>query len=81
MQFDIRYNLKSVIEDKGYIQAAIAKKANIAPCKLSQVLNGKRKLDANELFNLCGAIEMTPVELKEYSRKGNKDEITCKETA
>lgn len=81
MQFDIRYNLKSVIEDKGYIQAAIAEKANIAPCKLSQVLNGKRKLDANELFNLCEAIEMTPVELKEYGKAHVKGNNTSRETA
>lgn len=81
MQFDIRYNLKSVIEDKGYIQAAIAEKANIAPCKLSQVLNGKRKLDANELFNLCEAIEMTPVELKNYSKNREKEKSTSRETA
>lgn len=69
MQFDIRENLKVVIEDKCYTQAAIAKKANISPCKFSQILNKNRKLDANELFNICEAIEMSPVELKNYKPK------------
>lgn len=63
---DIRVNLKSVIRDKCYIQAAIAKKANMTPCKLSQVLNLERRLEANELFALCDAVNMTPMELAEY---------------
>lgn len=63
---DIRSNLKAVIEDKCYSKAAIARKANISPCKLSLVLNRERRLDANELFHLCEAIEMTPTELKDY---------------
>lgn len=63
---DIRENLRAVIKDKGFIQAVIARKANITPCKLSQVLKKERKLDANELFDICMAIDMTPTELSEY---------------
>ena len=63
---DIRVNLRNVIKDKGYIQAAIANKANMNPSKLSQVINLERKLEANEMFALCEAIEMTPVELAKY---------------
>lgn len=63
---DIRENLKIVIRDKGYIQAVIAKKANMAPCKLSQILNFERRLEANEMFALCRAMDMTPMELAEY---------------
>ena len=57
-----------IISDKGYSQAAIAKKANMNPSKLSMVLNKNRRLEANELFSLCEAMEITPVELKEYSK-------------
>lgn len=66
---DIRVNLKTIIRDRGYIQAAIAKKANMAPCKLSQVINLERRLDANELFALCDVMDITPVELAEYKPK------------
>lgn len=66
MSSDIRDNLKAVIRDKGFIQAAIAKKANISPCKLSQVLKKERKLEANELFDICEAIDMSPSELRNY---------------
>lgn len=41
----------------------------MSPCKLSQVVNLERKLEANELFALCDAMEITPVELAEYKTK------------
>ena len=63
---DIRDNLKSVIETKGFVQAVIAEKAGITPSQLSLILNKNRKLEANEMFDLCQALEMTPMELKNY---------------
>ncbi len=64
---DIRDNLKKVISDKGFIQATVAKKAGLSPCKLSAVLSKSRKLEANEMFNLCEAIGISPCELKDYN--------------
>ena len=63
---DVRVNLKYLIKDRGYIQAVLAKKANMTPCKLSQVINLERKLEANEMLALCEAMSVTPVELAEY---------------
>lgn len=63
---DVRVNLRSVIRERGFSQASIARKAGMTPCKLSQVVNLDRKLEANEMFALCEAIGMTPVELAEY---------------
>ena len=63
---DVRVNLKYLIKDRGYIQAVLAKKANMTPCKLSQVINLERKLEANEMFALCEAMSVTPVELADY---------------
>lgn len=69
---DIRENLKNVIEEKGYMQSAIARKSKLSPYKLSMVLNKQRKLDANELFDVCDAIDMTPTELREYKSIGSE---------
>lgn len=66
---DIRENLRAVIKDKGYIQAVIANKAGMTPVKLSQIINKERKLEANEMFAVCKAIEMTPMELAEYKKE------------
>lgn len=66
MKTDIRDNLKAVIDEKGFIQAVIARKANISPSKFSQILNKGRKLEANELFEICEAIEMSPTDLRNF---------------
>ena len=58
----------------------------MSPCKLSQVVNLERKLEANEMFALCDAMEITPVELAEYKprlpdKRGDKKYgfIKCKD--
>ena len=66
---DVRINLKEIIRDRGYIQATLAKRAGMNPSKLSQVVNLERKLEANEMFSLCAAMNITPVELAEYKPK------------
>ena len=63
---DVRVNLRDIIRDRGFRQSAIAGKAGMSPCKLSQVVNLERKLEANEMFALCSAMGITPVELFEY---------------
>lgn len=63
---DVRVNLRNMIRDKAFLQAAVARKAGMSPCKLSQVVNLERKLEANEMFALCHAMEITPVELADY---------------
>lgn len=66
MSSDIRNNVRAIIKERGFSQAAIARKAGLSPCKLSQVVNLERKLEANEMFALCNAMGITPVELSEY---------------
>ena len=72
---DVRDKLKLIMEDRGCIQAAIAIKANMEPDKLSLTLSKKRKLDANELFNLCDALGITPVELMQYKADAPEKEV------
>lgn len=69
MNADIRDNLMDLIKDRCCVQASIARKANMTPDKLSLILNKKRKLEANELFNLCEVLDVTPVELQNYCSK------------
>lgn len=40
----------------------------ICNVNLSAVLTKTRKLEANELFNLCDAMGVTPVEVKDYKK-------------
>lgn len=66
MLVDVRDNLKELIKDKGLIQASIAKRINLSPSTLSMILNKTRRLDANELFDICRALEITPMDLYNY---------------
>ena len=68
-KMDVRDNLKKVISDKGFMQASIARKAGISPCKLSAILSKKRKLEANEMFDLCEAMGISPCELRAWPRE------------
>ena len=65
---DIRDNLRAFIWDRGFSQTKIAKKSHMTDSQLSAVLTKRRKLDANELFDLCKAMEITPSELRDYKQ-------------
>ncbi len=64
MVFDVRDNIKVAIKERCFTQSAIAVKAHMSPVNLSMILNKKRRLEANELYDLCEAMEISPTELK-----------------
>lgn len=66
---DIREKLALVVKEKCLIQAAFAEKCGMKPMQLSCVLNKTRKLEANELFDVCDALGMTPCELRKYKEQ------------
>lgn len=61
---DVRVVLKSIIHDRGFSQAAIARKAKMSPAKLSEILNLRRRLEANEMFALCDAMNINYSDLR-----------------
>ncbi len=65
MSFDVRDNIKVAIKDRCFVQASIATKAHMSPAVLSMILGKKRRLEANELYDLCEAMEISPTELRE----------------
>lgn len=65
MSFDIRDNIRVAIKDRCFAQSSIAIKAHMSPVVLSMVLGKKRRLEANELYDLCEAMEISPTELRE----------------
>ena len=67
--FDVREKLKLFIEDKGLIQAAVAKKANLTPAQFSGIINKRRKFDANEMFRICEILDITPDQLRSYGEQ------------
>lgn len=61
--FDVRDGLKVCIERSGMKKVAIAEKIGLTDQQLCDIINKRRKLDANELLNICFEISVTPNEV------------------
>lgn len=64
---DVRDGLKKALDDSGMKKCYVAKRANIDPAKLSDIVNKRRRLDANVLFDLCEALGKRPGEIYELA--------------
>lgn len=69
---DVRDSLRALINKKGYIRRVIAQNSDLTENQLSAILLKNRKLDSNELFRLCKALDVTPDEL--YEARGESTE-------
>ena len=70
MIIDTRAALSEIIKEGAYNQAALAKKASLSPAQLSQILHKRRKMDSDEMFALCDALNIQPSQLADskYAR-------------
>lgn len=57
---DARDGIAFELKSRGFKQAAIASKAGLTEQQLSDIVNKRRKLDANEMFLLCQAMGTDP---------------------
>lgn len=60
---DVRDALAKEIKDKCFKQSALACKVGLTEQQLSDIVNKRRKMDANEMFKLCRAMGITPNDL------------------
>lgn len=60
---DVRDGIRHLIVQSGMKQAAVARKANLDPGRLSEIVNKRRRLDTDVLFDLCGVLHTTPDEV------------------
>ena len=60
---DARDGVARQITNRGLKQSFIARQAGLTEQQLSDIVNKRRKLDANEMFDLCTAIGITPNDL------------------
>lgn len=64
---DIRDQISCIIRDRAHKQAVIAQRAGMTPDQFCAVLKHRRKLDANEFFQVCDALGMSPNEVAAYN--------------
>ena len=63
---DARNGVRWLIQHSGMKQRAVAEKAGLTEQKMCDIVNKRRKLDANELFAICKAVGVTPDAVFEY---------------
>lgn len=57
--------LKLYISNKGLKQKSVAEKAGFTENQMSQILNGKRNISADELEIICNAMDAKPNDIYE----------------
>lgn len=60
---DVRKCIGPAIEKAGLKKVFVAESAGLTSQQLSYIIAGRRKLDSNELVNICAILRMTPNEL------------------
>lgn len=65
----IRQFFVDKIRNSGLKQSYVAEKANLNPDLLSRMLNGKRKIQADEFFTLCRVLSVSDDEIKMLRKK------------
>lgn len=66
---DIRDGLKKAIHQSGMKQTVVAERAGLKANQLCDIINKRRKLEANELIRLCHTIGLTPEKMYELAKK------------
>lgn len=76
---DVRDGLKVCIERSGLKQTAIADRVSMSDQQICDIVNKRRRLDANELFAICKVIGATPNDV--YAASATPDIYLNLETA
>lgn len=63
---DVRECLRPAIDRKGYRYQYVAKETGLSDQQLSDIMNKRRRLEANEFVRICEVIEMSPDEVLGY---------------
>lgn len=63
--------VKQYLEEHGIRQSFVAEKCGISTSTFNSMLNGKRKMYAEDLRMICYALEVPPEAFIEYSGKIN----------
>lgn len=59
----VAYNLDRIIQEKGYKQGAVARKAGLTVQKMSNMMRGRAVIRAEQVPNLCHALGVEPNDL------------------
>ena len=61
-------NIKSIIRKKGILQSALAKKAGYSKQQLSNMLQGRKLIRADDIPKIASALSLTPNDLYDFQK-------------
>lgn len=64
--------VKAYMEEHGIKQSVIAKKCNLSASTFNAIMNGKRKMYAEDLRNICYALDVSPEAFIDFSEIGKE---------
>lgn len=62
-------NVKEIISERGLKQYAVAAKCGYPSNIFNNLLNGRKRIDEDDIFNLCRGLEICPNELFDCTEK------------
>lgn len=71
---EICKTIRELIADSGLKQKKVAEKAGYAEKEFSSILNGRKRLDAVDVYRISQALSVTPNELFGIERPANKSQ-------
>ncbi len=66
--FDTANALRTYLKEKGIRQSYLVRECGVTSDRISRMLNGRRRIRAEELINFCRALHLTVEELSEFDR-------------
>ena len=66
--FDTANALRTYLKEKGIRQSYLVRECGVTSDRISRMLNGHRRIRAEELINFCRALHLTVEELSEFDR-------------
>lgn len=70
---DARDGVKKAIRKSGLKQEAVARRVDLSPRQLSDIVSKRKKLDADMLFRICEAVGTTPNDIFEIQCPNKTD--------
>ena len=66
MSRSIAEKVKGIISERGLKQYAVAEKCGYTSNIFNNLLNGRKRINEDDIFNLCRGLEIRPNELFDY---------------
>ncbi len=69
--YNVRTNIKRILNKKGYKQKYIARKAGYSENTMSNIINNRKRINDSDILRIAQALEVTPNDLFGFNSNDN----------